>query len=299
MDFEFFYENEANQYQYYVIPKELIINVAFEKLSLSAKFIYALLLDKMSLSIKNNWINKDGKIYVLYQVKTIMKDTGIKSNNSINKYLIELEKFGLIERKRQGFSKANLIYVKNFLKCKKCTSRSAKNAFHEVQYLHTNNTYINNDIKSNRVKDILTPACVRREENPASNSLGVNHDLTNLLIERGYLDIKDGLWQFNDYFDSNISKEYVGRKPSNYRKYIEYFLSNLKRLGDYQITDKFALFKFATEKMVNQFIKTEKTVIDFKNENSKKQIQDTRKKLRMEWLDDVDEFLKKVSIEGD
>ena len=166
-----------------------------------------------------------------------------------------------------------------------------------MQYLHTNNTYINNDIKSNRVTDILTPACVRREENQASNSLGVNHDLTTLLIERGYLDIKDGLWQFNDYFDSNINKEYVGRKPSNYRKYIEYFLSNLKRLGDYQITDKFALFKFAIEKMVNQFIKTEKTVIDFKNEFSKKQINDTRKKFRMEWLDDIDEFLKRVSSE--
>ena len=72
------------------------------------------MLDRVSLSVKNQWIDKKGRVYIIFTLEEIMEELGC-ANQKATKLVVELEeKAGLIERKRQGLGKPTLIYVKNF-----------------------------------------------------------------------------------------------------------------------------------------------------------------------------------------
>ena len=78
-----------------------------------AKTLYGILLDRMGLSVKNGWLDEQGRGYIIFPVQEVMDALGC-ADNKATKLFRELEKFGLIERKRRGLGKPNLIYVKNF-----------------------------------------------------------------------------------------------------------------------------------------------------------------------------------------
>ena len=87
----------------------------FRPISAEAKILYGLLLDRMSLSVRNGWLDKENRVYIIYTVEDIMEALGCITQKAV-KLLAELEtQAGLIERKRQGLGKPNLIYVKNFV----------------------------------------------------------------------------------------------------------------------------------------------------------------------------------------
>lgn len=114
MAFKYYYGAEANQYTFLRIPKSMITDKAFVELSLSAKLLYGLLLDRMSLSMKNQWLDEENRVYIIYQIKDIMKDLNLTEKMAI-KYLKELEKFGLVEKKRRGLGLPSILYVKSFV----------------------------------------------------------------------------------------------------------------------------------------------------------------------------------------
>ena len=114
MNFDYYYKNEAEQFNFYRIPKILFTDKHFSKLSVEAKVLYGLLLDRMSLSLKNDWIDTDGKVYIYFKLEDAQECLGIGKDKCI-KLFAELDKgIGLIERKRQGLGKPTMIYVKNF-----------------------------------------------------------------------------------------------------------------------------------------------------------------------------------------
>lgn len=82
-------------------------------MSTDAKTLYGILLDRMGLSVKNGWLDEQGRVYIIFPVQEVMDALGC-ADNKATKLFRELEKFGLIERKRRGLGKPNLIYVKNF-----------------------------------------------------------------------------------------------------------------------------------------------------------------------------------------
>ena len=82
-------------------------------LSTDAKTLYGILLDRMGLSVKNGWLDEQGRVYIIFPVREVMDALGC-ADNKATKLFRELEKFGLIERKRRVLGKPNLIYVKNF-----------------------------------------------------------------------------------------------------------------------------------------------------------------------------------------
>ena len=82
-------------------------------MSTDAKTLYGILLDRMGLSVKNGWLDEQGRVYIIFPVQEVMDALGC-ADNKATKLFRELEKFGLIERKRRGQGKPNLIYVKNF-----------------------------------------------------------------------------------------------------------------------------------------------------------------------------------------
>ena len=111
----YYYGQEAELFSFYRIPKALFTNPVFGNLSTDAKLLYGLFLDRMGLSMKNHWMDGQGRVFIYYTVENIMRDLGC-GNQKVAKLLAELEKkHGLIERKKQGLGKPDMIYVKNFV----------------------------------------------------------------------------------------------------------------------------------------------------------------------------------------
>lgn len=114
MQYQYFYGAQAEQFSFYRIPKALFTEPNFRELSTDAKVLYGILLDRMSLSLKNQWLDAQNKVYIIFTVEEIM-DALNCANQKATRLMVELEKqAGLIERKRQGLGRPNLIYVKNF-----------------------------------------------------------------------------------------------------------------------------------------------------------------------------------------
>lgn len=121
--FDYFYGAQAEQFTFYRIPKVLFTDSEFRTLSAESKILYGILLDRVSLSAKNGWLDSQGRVYIIYTIEDIMGDLNCGNKKAIQ-LLSELEgKAGLIERKRQGLGKPNLIYVKNFISAEKETER--------------------------------------------------------------------------------------------------------------------------------------------------------------------------------
>ena len=111
MDFDYFYGRETEQFAFYQIPKTLITDDKFAGISMEAKVLYSLMLDRASLSAKNEWLDEDGKVFIYYTLEKIMEDMHC-ANQKATKMLKELEsKSGLIERQKQGQGKPTKIYV--------------------------------------------------------------------------------------------------------------------------------------------------------------------------------------------
>ena len=113
--YDYFYGAESEQFSFYRIPKVLFTEERFKNISAEAKVLYSFLLDRMSLSAKNGWQDKENRVYIIFTIEDIMEAMGC-ADQKAGKLLYELEsKCRLIERKRQGLGKPNLIYVKNFV----------------------------------------------------------------------------------------------------------------------------------------------------------------------------------------
>lgn len=111
--FDYFYGQSGEMFSYFRMPKILFRDIKFKDLSTDAKTLYGILLDRMGLSVKNGWLDEQGRVYIIFPVQEVMDALGC-ADNKATKLFRELEKFGLIERKRRGLGKPNLIYVKNF-----------------------------------------------------------------------------------------------------------------------------------------------------------------------------------------
>ena len=114
MTFDYFYPEQADQFAFFRIPKILFRDKRFKHISTDAKVLYGLMLDRVSLSAKNHWIDSQGRVYIIFTLDEIMDEFDC-ANQKATKMIVELEeKAHLIERKRQGLGKPTLIYVKNF-----------------------------------------------------------------------------------------------------------------------------------------------------------------------------------------
>lgn len=117
VQFEYFYNDDSDQYSFYRIPKLLFTEEYFSSLSCEAKVLYGLMLDRMSLSLKNKWFDEQNRAYIIFTIEDVMELLNCKSQKAV-KIMKELDAedgIGLIEKIRQGFGKPNIIYVKNFM----------------------------------------------------------------------------------------------------------------------------------------------------------------------------------------
>lgn len=114
MTFDYYYGAQAEQFNFIRIPKSMIVDPMFADLSVNAKLLYGVLLDRMNLSMKNKWFDSENRVYIIYQISEIMEDFNFSKKTAV-RYLNELEDFGLVEKKRRGLGLPSLLYVKNFI----------------------------------------------------------------------------------------------------------------------------------------------------------------------------------------
>ncbi len=158
------------QLEFYQFPKWLLMM----NLNSDSKLLYMILLDRYKLSIKNGWIDKANRVYMIYTRSEAMKMLGI-GNKKCSKLFDELKDAGLIEEKRSGAMKPNTLYLKGIdykrysqiyendptenlmcqndtsenIMCQKDISRSVEMTRHDVSKGHVNN----NDISKNNINN--------------------------------------------------------------------------------------------------------------------------------------------------
>ena len=115
--FSYHYGDEGEQYAFYRLPKALITDSYFKHLSTDAKLLYGLMLDRLSLSMMNGWIDEENRVYIYFTLEDICELLNCKTDKAV-KLLAELDTnkgIGLIERVKQGQGKPTKIYVKKFV----------------------------------------------------------------------------------------------------------------------------------------------------------------------------------------
>ena len=113
LKFDYYYGVQSEQFSFYRIPRLLIKDQHFKGLSSDAKLLYGLMLDRMALSMKNHWLDNENRAYIIYSISNVMEDINCSKPTCV-KIMKKLDSFGLIERKRKGLGKPDIIYVKNF-----------------------------------------------------------------------------------------------------------------------------------------------------------------------------------------
>lgn len=151
MTFDYFYGRESDLFSFMRVPKVLFTEERFKRLSAESKLLYGLLLDRMCLSAENGWHDEAKRVYIVYTIDEVQTNLNCGSKKAVA-IMKELEECGLIEKKRQGLSKPNLIYVKNFAtepegkfkNCQKDNSGVVQREIQELSKVQTNNTEFNN-----------------------------------------------------------------------------------------------------------------------------------------------------------
>ena len=148
MTLDYFYGQSGELFSYFRIPKALFQDSRFRQLSTDARTLYGILLDRMSLSVKNGWMDKQGRVYIIYTVREVQESLCCAEHKAVRLFR-ELEQIDLIERKRRGLGRPSLIYVKDFttglskthnLNCANSNSGVAQSAVQERPKPQANKT---------------------------------------------------------------------------------------------------------------------------------------------------------------
>ena len=170
---DYFYGNEASEFRFYRVPKALFGG----ELSLEAATLYSLMLDRVGLSVKNGWLDSLGRVFIYFVQKDVQKFLRC-GHNRATAFMRELERFGLIERKRQGLGKPAMIYVKNFSSCENGALENEGNEIEEkiptVQQEDASNQAL-----FSAPEEAVKTARTRQSRVPAEGSLDCPNRATN------------------------------------------------------------------------------------------------------------------------
>lgn len=204
----YFTMQDADLFSFVRVPKELLVNPEYKSISAESKLLYGVLLDRVSLSRKNNWVDEMGRIFIIYTRVEIMEIMGA-GEKKITKLFNELKDKELVEEKRQGLQKPNLIYVGKFLKSVDFMDKS------ELIVMTDNCDYLQNrqNDGSGHVKMTVQDPSKRRVSNTNINNTNISN--TDNLISQSYSNElterqTDGLTEFESvdrYFESQVFAE--------------------------------------------------------------------------------------------
>ena len=198
--FDYYYGKEEDQFSFYRIPKLLFTDEHFKCLSNDAKLLYGLMLDRMSLSMKNGWKDKEDRTYIIYTVEQIAADLACGRDKAI-KVSAELDSkkgIGLIEKVKRGLGKPDKIYVKNFVIQDRLTDRGSISS--EVDYSDFkesgNYTSVSREIGTAQIdKSYPNNTNINKTDNSNTNLI----NLSDAKDEMSYSEYKEFVKDIIDY----------------------------------------------------------------------------------------------------
>ncbi len=180
MRYDYFYGEQPKQFQFYKLPK-MLLSEELKELSMDAKVLYSLMLDRAALSFENDWMDEAGRVYIYFTVDEICRVIKC-ANQKATKLLKELEGCGLICRNKCGFNKPDRIYVMNFAsgmwkshvqRCENHDTGDVKIMIPESWKSHPNKTDINKTERNNT--NLILSDQIRSDANGAICADGLLH----------------------------------------------------------------------------------------------------------------------------
>lgn len=225
MKLDYFKKGMIETTRFYQLPKILLERDYFQTLTLSAKMVYALLLDRMELSRKNGWQDEDGTIFCYFKNSEIATLLGI-TERTVTRHLNKLKKFGLIKTVKQA-NKPDKIYLKNFLKQIAKLDSEHKNSVNENEFF--------TDAAIQQFRFLLVPQFLLEEKLFKNLSLSARIAYSLLFEKTRYADTKKQIdLQGNIYI--NYSYEQLCQDLNiSYRS----FLRIMKELTCYKLPCSF------------------------------------------------------------
>ncbi len=211
-----FHKSESEQFAFYRIPKLLFTDSRYAGISVEAKVLYGLMLDRMGLSVRNNWVDDDNRVYIYFTLEEITEYLSIGKDKGV-KLLKELDEV-LIERKKQGLGKPVMIYVLNFTDSQNSV-RSVDNSA-EVQTSDVDNSTSNAEVRTSEKPKSGENAEVLTSEKPKS-ALLKNRTLDFGISDSNNTDINNTDLNKTDISSSSrISFAALEREREEYRDVI-------------------------------------------------------------------------------
>ena len=220
---------------FFKFPKPFIYDEKYKTMSNNAKMLYMLLFERLELSLKNGWHDKEGNVFQYYTNEQLMIDLNCNSNNTIIKIKKELKDAGLMTEVRQGMNLPNRIYLdalngsveSTFQEVQKVHPGSAKSAFQEVQKVHTIKTE-NTKAENNNNKLLICKEVISYLNLKAKKNFKIDTDSHQKFIKarlkEGYVledfkkvvDIMVAKWKGTEYEQYLQPQTLFGNKMDNY-----------------------------------------------------------------------------------
>ena len=286
MTFNYFSGRDAEQYTFYRIPKILFTEEYFKIVSCEAKVLYGLMLDRMSLSLKNKWMDEDERVYIIFQVEEISEYMGCGLQKAV-KLMKELAEIGLIEKKRVGLGKPNIIYVKNFaqkdVETEKENEEKTQGNFDDLQNDEnhksrimkiTNQEFSESQIKNDenhhsRMVNIISQefpksSCNKTDNNETDNNIYNTQSYLSIQRKHGKMGEMEMMDTYRDTLDilkTNISYECFSAQKQEVDELVDLMAEVMLYPDDHVIrvggTDKPAVM------VKSQYLKLQKSHIEY------------------------------------
>lgn len=173
---DYFYGDEAEQFTFYRIPKVLFTDPSYRRISSDAKILYGLMLDRMGLSVRNGWLDEYNRVFIFFTLEDALEYLCCGHTKAVSLFG-ELDKAGLIERKKQGQGKPTKIYVKNFVRnaevltSEKRKSKVPQSGSQDFQKTASNNTEIKDTELSDTEPSIYPARGLPEDRSPAADAM--------------------------------------------------------------------------------------------------------------------------------
>ncbi|KGE61485.1 conserved phage C-terminal domain-containing protein, partial [Streptococcus pyogenes] len=220
---------------FFKFPKPFIYDEKYKVLSNNAKMLYMLLFDRLELSLKNGWHDKEGNVFQYYTNDQLMIDLNCNSNKTIIKIKKELKNAGLMTEVRQGMNLPNRIYLEalngsvenTFQEVQKVHLGSVENTLSEVQKVHTikteNTKTENNNNKLLICKEVISYLNLKAKKNFKVDTAS-HHKFIKARLKEGYtledfkkvVDIMSAKWIGTEYEQYLQPQTLFGNKMDNY-----------------------------------------------------------------------------------
>ena len=220
---------------FFKFPKPFIYDEKYKTLSNNAKMLYMLLFDRLELSLKNGWHDKEGNVFQYYTNEQLMIDLNCNSNKTIIKIKKELKDAGLMKEVRQGMNLPNRIYLdvlngsveSTFQEVQKVHFGSVENTLSEVQKVHTikteNTKTENNNNKLLICKEVISYLNLKAKKNFKVDTAS-HQKFIKARLKEGYVledfkkvvDIMVAKWKGTEYEQYLQPQTLFGNKMDNY-----------------------------------------------------------------------------------